>query len=167
MQWIWKGYMFAGAMQRMLSEGYSLRLLQEARQSKTQILVSETCRRCFSSQQYIWFWTLSSNFLLCLHLILTSVSVIWPQVVRRDRFLLVTQTLISKSYSMTTCLDFKGTFSDFEITYYVIVLLVDKKNPNKQQWVNCSIFYCLNCFPLHLVWTIWIGSLTKCCPCSS
>ncbi|KAI2664646.1 E3 ubiquitin-protein ligase LRSAM1 [Labeo rohita] len=37
-------YMFAGAMQRMLSESYSLRLLQEAREAKTQILVSETCR---------------------------------------------------------------------------------------------------------------------------
>uniref|UniRef100_A0A8C2BRK5 Leucine rich repeat and sterile alpha motif containing 1 n=1 Tax=Cyprinus carpio TaxID=7962 RepID=A0A8C2BRK5_CYPCA len=37
-------YMFAGAMQRMLSESYSLRLLQEAREAKTQILLSETCR---------------------------------------------------------------------------------------------------------------------------
>ncbi|XP_052448714.1 E3 ubiquitin-protein ligase LRSAM1 isoform X2 [Carassius gibelio] len=34
----------ASAMQRMLSESYSLRLLQEAREAKTQILVSETCR---------------------------------------------------------------------------------------------------------------------------
>ncbi|XP_056123378.1 E3 ubiquitin-protein ligase LRSAM1 isoform X2 [Rhinichthys klamathensis goyatoka] len=34
----------AGAMQRMLSESCSLRLLQEAREAKTQILVSETCR---------------------------------------------------------------------------------------------------------------------------
>ncbi|XP_052412820.1 E3 ubiquitin-protein ligase LRSAM1 [Carassius gibelio] len=34
----------AGAMQRMLSESYSLRLLQEAREAKTQVLVSETCR---------------------------------------------------------------------------------------------------------------------------
>ncbi len=67
-------------MQRMLSESYSLRLLQEAREAKTQILMSETCTRCFISHQYIWFWTLSSNFSLCLHLILTSVSVIWPQV---------------------------------------------------------------------------------------
>ncbi|XP_016143474.1 E3 ubiquitin-protein ligase LRSAM1-like isoform X2 [Sinocyclocheilus grahami] len=34
----------ASAMQRMLSESYSLRLLQEAREAKTQILLSETCR---------------------------------------------------------------------------------------------------------------------------
>ncbi|XP_043094923.1 E3 ubiquitin-protein ligase LRSAM1 isoform X2 [Puntigrus tetrazona] len=33
----------ASAMQRMLSESYSVRLLQEAREAKTQILVSETC----------------------------------------------------------------------------------------------------------------------------
>jgi len=47
--------MFADAMQRMLSESCSLRLLQEAREAKTQILVSETCKRCFTSYQYIWF----------------------------------------------------------------------------------------------------------------
>uniref|UniRef100_A0A671Q538 E3 ubiquitin-protein ligase LRSAM1-like n=1 Tax=Sinocyclocheilus anshuiensis TaxID=1608454 RepID=A0A671Q538_9TELE len=34
----------ASAMQRMLSESYSLRLLQEAREAKTQILLSETCK---------------------------------------------------------------------------------------------------------------------------
>ncbi|KAG1959068.1 E3 ubiquitin-protein ligase LRSAM1 [Pimephales promelas] len=34
----------ADAMQRMLSESCSLRLLQEAREAKTQILVSETCK---------------------------------------------------------------------------------------------------------------------------
>ncbi len=109
-----------------------------------------------SVQQFFTLFTPDINIRLC---DLTTSGQARP-------FLLVTQTLISKSYSMTTCLDFKGTFSDFEITY-VIVLLVDKKKTNKQQWVNCSIFYCLNCFPLHLVWTIWIGSLTKCCPCSS
>lgn len=42
---------------------------------------------------------------------------------------------------MTTCLDLKGTFSDFEITYYVIVLLAKQTAVSKLSYFFLSYFF--------------------------
>ncbi len=102
-----------------------------------------------SVQQFFTLFTPDINIRLCdltTNLCKHSfhIHILWPLV-----WISKGHSLILKSLIMLLC------------------CLWIKKTPNKQQWVNCSIFYCLNCSPLHLVWTVWIGSLTKCCPCSS
>lgn len=135
-------HMFAGAMQRMLSESCYLRLLQEAREAKTQILVSETCRRCFMSYQYIWFWTVSSTFWLCLHLVSTSVLLIWSHMMVRQDGLLSVLTFVSKVSLVSR---FQDTFSDFKITsitYYDNVLLVHEQKTDSK--LQCLIVRCVD-----------------------
>ncbi len=145
LQWIWKGYMFAGAMQRMLSEGYSLRLLQEARESKTQILVSwdlpevlqfppihmvlNSVQQFFHSV-YTWYYIrlcdLTTN--LCKHSF--HIHILWPLV------------WISKDISLVW-------------NHFIMLLccLWIKKTPKQTAVSKLSYFNCLNCSPLHLVWT--------------